>query len=61
MTNEEILERASEMAEETLVDEMGDGIWVTEENGDVRLNEEAQDRFNDIYEHNLELLRTLWG
>jgi hypothetical protein len=61
MTNEEILERASEMAEETLVDEMGDGIWVTEENGDVRLNEEAQGRFNDIYEHNLDLLRTLMG
>ena len=61
MTNEEILERASEMAEESLVDEMGDGIWVTEENGDVRLNEEAQGRFNDLYEHNLDLLRTLMG
>lgn len=50
MTEEQFVELAATIAGAWLEDAYLDNVWTLDDNGDEVYAEEAQDRFNDIYD-----------
>jgi hypothetical protein len=50
MTEEQFVELSATIAGAWLEDAYLDNVWTLDDNGDEVYTEEAQDRFNDIYD-----------
>lgn len=50
MTEEQLVELSATIAGAWLEDAYLDNVWTLDDNGDEVYTEEAQDRFNDIYD-----------